>query len=197
MKIILKLSTAILLVLGCHQPKKVENNTEATPLTLRHIDSSRVIQSEEEKIKQSILDSILHKLEFSSEQIRRSTIIDSIYLLPNSSFSGDTVYHFNKQYSMALINYNDGSLCLYKFLLIYRSNDLVNTDYKIVETDCDEDYSSNYRKRSFKILNDTSFSINEVFYERLPNKKTDTTVTTQLCVINGRGKIKVKEENTP
>ena len=85
--------------------------------------------------------------------IRTKTVIDSTYLHKNVFFTGDTLYPINENYSALVLNYNDGLVCSYRFILIMDLKTNVNTDYVIGKTDCDRDGDSEYYSYSYVIKN--------------------------------------------
>lgn len=85
--------------------------------------------------------------------IRNKTVIDSTYLHKNVFFTGDTIYPINENYSALVLNYNDGLVCSYRFILIMDLKTNVNTDYVIGKTDCDRDGDSEYYSYSYVIKN--------------------------------------------
>jgi hypothetical protein len=58
-----------------------------------------------------------------------------------------------------------------------------------IESDCDEDYSSNFTRMSYNISGPVSFSTSETFVSRNEGKRDKVTVTQQFYRINGDGKI--------
>lgn len=145
-------------------------------------------------IRHNFLDSVAAGDELSPGQISRSTIIDSMYRKEEARFRGDTVYAVSREYTAALLDYSDGKSCLYKMLLIFNSGKR-NTDYTIVQTDCDEDAAADFTRISFRLLSDSSFNTREDYYKKLPEDSMQLTTTIRTFVINKAGMIEpVKTE---
>ncbi|GGH57617.1 hypothetical protein HNQ91_000253 [Filimonas zeae] len=145
-------------------------------------------------IRHNFMDSVAAGDELTPEQIKRSTIIDSMYRKEDVAFRGDTVYKAFGDCSIALLDYNDKKNCTYKFLLVYKGPRR-NTDYTIVQTDCDEDLSADFSRTGFQLLSDSSFSTREDFYKKLPEDSVQVTATIRTFVINKEGLIEpVKTE---
>lgn len=171
----------------CQSNKRQAKNI---PLVLKETDSNSKEKTTVEEIrKNGVLDSIFLKLDLSASQIRLHTNIDTVFLRPTSSFSGDTVYYVNDKYAVAVIIYDDGLVCLNKFLVVFRIADIVNTDLILGETQCDEDESSDYSRRTFKFINDSSFIVDDVYYERTPGHKTKVDLEKSTYEINRSGKL--------
>jgi len=136
----------------------------------------------------SFVDSIGKKLVLSIDQIRKHTLIDSIYftgIFSNASFKGDTVIKRNKGYYIAIIDYDDTRMCIYRFLLVINSES-INTDKKIVSTDCDRDESADYTSLNYRLMSDSSFETTETF---MPAGKTQKKVEKMKWKVNKDGKI--------
>jgi ubiquinone biosynthesis protein COQ9 len=67
-----------------------------------------------------------NKSEITKNFMKKNTIIDSVYLSRNGyrpgdttnfTFTGDTLFNINKNYSAIIIDYNDGLVCSDKFIL--------------------------------------------------------------------------------
>jgi hypothetical protein len=103
---------------------------------------SLTCESQQEAVGQAtnsslFLDSISNKDELSVEQIRSHTSIDSIWYIGRHSdagFTGDTVFRFSGGFTGAIIEYNDRLNCMYRFLLVFRARDNLNTANKIFYT---------------------------------------------------------------
>ncbi|MCW3083921.1 MAG: hypothetical protein JWP12_1287 [Bacteroidetes bacterium] len=93
------------------------------------------------------------KLPVPLSVIKSKTVIDSTYLHKNVFFTGDTIYTLNENYSALILNYNDGLVCSYQFILIMDLKNNANTDYVVGKTDCDRDGENEYYSYSFVIKN--------------------------------------------
>ena len=141
------------------------------------------------KHKKTFFDSVAAQLDLSFKQVRRHTDIDSGYFTAKSKFTGDTIYYALSKFPLAIIRNEDGLVCSYKFLLVYNRHTRENTACYLVETDCDEDYGTDFSRLSFKIFNETQFFTREVTYTREQGKKTRVTVDDRFFQIDDKGKI--------
>lgn len=156
--------TIILLIMSCQSKqeiKKAKNNSHAK-INKNLTDRSKNDSSKPSNypLLISFIDSVSIRTQLSLEQIKKNTIIDSIYytgILCDASFVGDTVFNFQNGFKCAIINYDDRRSCLYQFLLVFNSSGTKNLDQKIIYTDCDHDESSDYTTLRYKILNDSTF----------------------------------------
>jgi hypothetical protein len=123
------------------------------------------------KHKRTFFDSVAEQMDLSFNQVRRHAKIENGYFTPKSTFSGDTIFYPHSGFPLVIIRNNDGLVCSYKLLLVYNRGAKENTACKLVETDCDEDYSSDYSQLSFKVFNSKQFFTREVDYIRDPGKK--------------------------
>lgn len=64
-----------------------------------------------------------------------------------------------------------------------------NTAALLVETDCDEDYSTDFSRLYYKVFNKNLFYIREVMHIRNKGEKTKVTFTDKFYKINNLGKI--------
>ncbi len=146
----------------------------------------------------NFLDSVIFRSDLSSDQVRAYPIADKYINKTNAFsadpfFSGETVYFANKEHAMAIIEYGYDD-CDGKYLVVFRSKDMKNTDCKKVVVDCRvEDHTCG--DRTFDIVNDSSFYIKEWQTKKLRNDSIQIIHTVSLCTINKKGKIEVKEEN--
>lgn len=175
----------LLVITGCKSPKPKQNDAPVN----RDAGEARV-----SRIRHNFMDSVDARDKLSLQQIAANTILDSTYRKVESSFAGDTLYRARNKYPVAIIRYNDGKVCSNKFLLVFKANG-VNADYTEIETDCDEDNSTNYSRLSFKVLTDTSFYTRELFYKKLPGDSMRTTVTTRHYIINSEGMLEAVKED--
>ncbi|WP_207513876.1 hypothetical protein [Longitalea luteola] len=153
-------------IIGCNSEKftkkKIDNKGHRNEVIVR-VDTTRMGNQNR---KMTFLDSVLSKCQLSAQQIQNHTNIDSMWytgIFLNSTFSGDTIVNFYSGFKGAIINYDDGKNCVYKFLLIFSSPDRLNTDYKTIYSDCDHDESSDYSSLNFTILNDSTFETIEKY----------------------------------
>lgn len=139
-------------------------------------------------IRHSFMDSVAARDELTLGQIKQYTIIDSMYRKEEVAFRGDTVYKAIGDCKIALLDYNDQKSCTYKFLLVYKGARR-NTDYTIVQTDCDEELSADFSRTGFQLLSDSTFSTREDFYKKLPGDSVQVTATIRTFVVNREGMI--------
>jgi hypothetical protein len=140
------------------------------------------------RVAMSFLDSIQTKARLSNFQIQKNTLIDSIYFTDDkyrARFEGDTVFAIRGGLQGAIIQYDDRTNCLYKFLLVFDSNGH-NTDYKKVFSDCDRDESSDYYSLDYKFTSDSTFQILESYMP--PNAEKVTKIEKTSWVVNKEGK---------
>jgi hypothetical protein len=134
----------------------------------------------------NFLDSISHRYDLTLDQIKIYTKIDSDYFIPpNCKFTGDSIISTKSGYIVAIINYDDAMVCRDKFLLVFDAKTGMNTDWKLIETDCDEDEGASIStKRSYKLISDDRFSTTETITNK--NKVEKTRI---IWIINYSGKI--------
>src|SRR3569833_79840 len=123
---------------------------------------SSCTNSKQQGIRSGLLDSISAKADISFSQIKWHTLIDDSYFTSKSTFSGDTLYYPNSDNPIAVISYNDNLVCTKKILLIYDKMTLKNTAWLLIASDCDEDYSTDYSRLSYKIFNNKQLFTREV-----------------------------------
>jgi hypothetical protein len=136
------------------------------------------------------LDTITQKDELSADLIRSPTSIDSIWYSGQRSdarFTLDTVFRFSGGFTGAIIEYDDRSNCIYKFLLVFRTSDYQNTANKIIYTDCDRDESAGYNDTRYKLLNDSKFETIKSYWP--PGSQKAEAVVRQKWKISGSGTI--------
>jgi hypothetical protein len=174
---------------SCRYSEKNDNGTEAlfkdTVTTTRNASFDT---SGKTAPQLNFLDSISNHYDLTITQIKLHTKIDSDYFIPqNCKFTGDSVISYKYKYLVAIINYDDGSECEDKFLLIFDSTKSVNTDFKLVETNCDEDESAaTYLENTYQIRNDSIFSTDEI----IKNERTKKIrITETFWTINKSGRI--------
>jgi hypothetical protein len=145
-------------------------------------------------IRHNFMDSVAARDGLTEEQIRLNTIIDSMYRKEKAEFRGDTVYKATGDCRIVLLDYNDKQTCTYKFLLVFKGARR-NTDYTIVQTDCDEEVAADFSRTGFQLLSDSSFLTREDFYKKLPEDSVQVTTTVRTFLINKEGMIEpVKTE---
>jgi hypothetical protein len=173
-----QLCISIFFILGCNSGNK-------TPEMLNNVmknDSAEIRKSNaaimsSKSTKSTFFDSVLRKSELSILQIREHTRIDSMWytdMFINSVFIGDTILGFRYGLKGVIITFDDRRNCIYKFLLIFNSNNDFNSDYKIISSDCDRDESLGYTSLSYKILNDSVFETSERHFDA--NSDTGTAI---------------------
>ena len=67
---------------------------------------------------------------------------------------------------------------------------MLNTDYRIIESSCDEDYSSGYSHLSYKIVNDTAVLLTQTMGDDIPGRKSRSTSKRAYLYIDSVGKFK-------
>lgn len=109
----------------------------------------------------SIIYYLQNKKEIPLDFIVNKTVIDSIYYMDpfysnegeGPYFEGDTVYKWNDNYNIGIVNYH-GLVCSYKFILVIDSKNFVNSSYLMGSNDCDRDGDREYYYFSFLIEKD-------------------------------------------
>ena len=155
-------------VLSCNfqqetKGKTQEDSSKTNAIVHDHQNLGSVVRGSENS--SSILDSIEKKQELSIGQIRKNTLIDSVFytdMYSDADFAGDTVFKLYNNLKGAVINYNDKKSCLYKFLLLFDSANR-NISNKIIYSDCDHDESADYTTLRYRFLSRTKFEIVESF----------------------------------
>lgn len=105
-------------------------------------------------------DSIGKRYALSTGQVSMYTGIDSIYYsgdYRSASFSGDSLFQLPTGYKAGIVNYNDGKVCRYKFLLIFKPEGIVNTDLQIIYSECDRYPNVSYSRDEYVFTTDSTF----------------------------------------
>jgi len=92
-----------------------------------------------------------NKLIIPFSLIKNETLIDTIYLREGAFFIVDTTYKINSNYSLVIMNNNDGLVCSNKFILVIENKFNKNTDCILAGTDCDRDGDNKYYSTKFSI----------------------------------------------
>jgi hypothetical protein len=173
---------------GCHQANKKDDKTDNKALQDTSIDTGVPTPVYHERLKVStFFDSVLNKYDLTWEQIKLNTILDSSYYNPNAVFTGDTIYNINKR-SIVIVQYKIGVICEYKFIFIFQSVPMRNTDFKIFQTSCDIDPTEEgHVSSSFKIMNDI------ILVKEVSNQKVNGKSVKSTYKINGNGKIEAND----
>lgn len=160
----------ILSFLSCQLKDKTQDDDEhkerenrETLVLQAKIDSATMIST---KIPHSFFDSILGKFELTFQQVKKYTMIDSVYytgMFSDVVFLGDTVFNFRAGNKGVIIRYDDKKSCIYKFLLVFDLNNDRNIDSKIIYSDCDHDESVDYSQLRYNLLNDSIFETIETY----------------------------------
>lgn len=166
MKFALVIFVMILLSCQSQQVKQIKNKQE----DLQSSDSSKIQKKDSEIVnnRQSFpfFDSVFKKYELSIDQIRKNTLLDSIYysgMFSDVVFTGDTLLSSHNGFIGTILTYDDRKSCIYKFLLIFNRVTNKNVDYKIIYTDCDHDESADYTTLRYKLINDSIFETTETY----------------------------------
>ena len=178
---------------GCASPTQNDSHGRDTLVKVTN-DSLRnpakdISSSKKDSLPRSFFDSIRLRYKLSNLQIQSKTLIDSSYYTGDYSrakFEGDTVFTIGNGFKGIIIQYDDRTNCLYKFLLIFDSADR-NTDYKKIFSNCDRDESADYYTLDYRLQNDTVFQIQESIIPKNSDKVSKVGKTNWL--INKEGKI--------
>ncbi|HZX57090.1 MAG TPA: hypothetical protein VFE54_00125 [Mucilaginibacter sp.] len=152
--------------------------------------------------QKSFLDSVADQDSLGTAQIKRYTPLANIYPFNGKlAFKGDTVWYRNRQYPLVIIDVSDEAVCSWKHLMVFNQQRKCTASLTI-ESDCDEDYSSDFTRMAFNISGPASFSTTETFINRGEGQRDKVTVTQQFYRINNDGKIialnkKVKKFTQP
>ncbi len=186
----LLLCTSVFLTMGCGlgnaTHKKGEVVKENVSTEMQEKDTSIRF---DKSINVTFFDSILRKDKLSIRQIQEHTRIDSMWytgMFVNSVFVGDTILDFSYGLKGAIITFDDKRNCIYKFLLIFSTCNNINTDDKMISSDCDRDESTGYSALSYKILNDSMLETTERHF----NGNSDSgTISVMKWKLDQKGKI--------
>ena len=183
-----------LAILGCNEHAgnnyQALSNTQDSGISNHSISVSDSLNISKENIL--FLDSVRRKYDLSIDQIKKHTNLDSFYYTgyyTNVFFTGDTFLLLRDGLKGAVINYNDGKSCVYKFLFVFNSSDNGSISNKILYTDCDRDESSDYKYIRYKILSDSTFQTIETYLPPVSKKKVDSSKTTVNWKLNEKGVI--------
>ena len=152
----------VLLIYGCSWVEYfTENNKTDTPVLDDYIIRKYPSINNKADTSTSIIYYLQNKKEIPLDFIVNKTVIDSIYYM-NSFYSnegdgpyfeGDTIYKWNDNYYIGIVNYHD-LVCSYKFILVIDSKNFVNSSYLMGLNDCDRDGDREYYYYSFLIEKD-------------------------------------------
>ena len=118
--------------------------------------------------KMTFFDSVASQFAISIDQIKKYTMIDSIYwtgVYHGGHFVGESIYFRDQKHPLLVLNYSDGLVCSDLFLLVFDSSGMYNSDYRIIEMNCDADGSSGYSALSYHILNDSTIMLERTLNE--------------------------------
>lgn len=154
--------------------------------------SSKIHLGNSQKFPTKFIDSISKHYILPIDQLKKNTTLNKDYFnSTNCKFIGDSILFFSNtsKYFIATIIYDDGAICRNKFLLVFSFNNGSNTDNMLVETDCDEDESSEeYRKITYGLQNDSTFFTIESINNHKQNSLKDIK---KIWKINSFGKIEI------
>lgn len=145
---------------ACDTPENITVN-KSESIKGDNLISESVSTSDKVDTSTSIIYYLQNKKEIPLDFIRNNTVIDSSYYMDSfysndgegTYFKGDTVYKWNDNYSIGIVNYH-GLVCSYKFILVINSENFVNTSYLIGTTNCDRDGDREFYYFSYLIESD-------------------------------------------
>lgn len=146
----------IILIVGCKTKNKsfIENKQSIS-------DTPAVAEAAIARpFSYPFFDNISGKLELTKEQIRKNTIIDSVYYskyFPGAIFSGDTIFKSANNNIIGVIKFDDKMNCTLKFLLVFNSESKTNSHVMTVYKNCDFDLSSNNEMLEYEFITSSSF----------------------------------------
>src|SRR5579872_1314239 len=167
MKLILL--AAILILASCQSRTEGPSNTKEKQIVSKDSSPVHRLPNSAKSINDhssSFLDSIARKSELSTEQIKRHTSLDSVFctgMYDRAGFTGDTVFEFTRGIKGAIVDYDDKTNCLYRFLLVFRPKEDHSAAHKLIYSDCDQDESAGYLTLRYKLLNDSMFATIETY----------------------------------
>jgi hypothetical protein len=193
------LSVIAVVCFGCGSGDKKTSATTNTATNTENVAKR--------KLPATFFDSVMAKMYLNFGQIKKHTLIDASYFEHASkdstknhmlSFEGDTIYYPASKHPLVILHYSDTlGVGSQRLLLVFDRQTLRNTDYHLVETDSDIDYSTDDIQHQFKVISNTSFYVDEIYTLRRnrEHEKTDKQTTTrQYFRINGQGKINALPE---
>lgn len=136
----------------------------------------------------SFFDSIQNKDYISRKQLY-SHLKDTGLFTGKTNFMGDTVYFPESNYRLVILSMDYDRVCLFKYLLVYKKGNPKNIDNKLLETDCDIDYGTNYTHLEYKIFSRTLFFTREAFYQIDSTSKVKIDLSEKFYKLNSNGKI--------
>jgi hypothetical protein len=179
-----------LLILGCKagndkkQPAKDSSHQIVdTGSSLPHHDTA--------DHKMTFFDSVASQFAISIDQIRKHTMIDSIYwtgVYQGGHFFGDSIYFREQKHPLLVLHYSDALVCTDLFLLVFDSSGMHNSDYRIIEMNCDADESSDHSDLSYQILNDSTIMLERTSYEKKQGHKDHVSVQKGYLHLKSDGK---------
>ena len=179
-----------LLILGCKTGNK--KNGPEKDSSHRIVDTGFSLpQHDTTDHKMTFFDSVASQFAITIDQIKKYTIIDSVYWTGvdhGGHFVGDSIYFREQKHPLLVLNYSDGLVCTYLFLLVFDSSGLHNSDYRIIEMNCDVDGSSGYTDLSYQILNDSTIMLERTSYERKEGHKDHVSSQKGYLHLKGDGK---------
>lgn len=139
--------------------------------------------------QKSFLDSVVSQDILDTAQVKRYSKLANIYPFNGKLwFKGDTVWYRNGKYPFAIVDVSDNAVCSWKHLLVFDQRGKCRGALT-VESDCDEDYSSDFVRMSYDITGPVSFSTTETYIKRAEGQRDKVTVTQQFYRIDNEGKI--------
>lgn len=188
MKVLINFILLILVIgVGCHGVNKKDDKSKKIFSDSSNDTIASAAKPEELK-KVSFFDSVLNKYDLTWEQMKLHTILDSYFYTPNSEFAGDTIYNNNNK-SIVIIQYKIGVVCEYKIIFIFQSSPILNTDFKVFQTNCDlEPTEEGHVSTSFDIVNDTIL-VKEVSHKKFNANAIKSITTEEVYIINDNGKL--------
>jgi hypothetical protein len=180
----------LLLILGCKtgnekngSDKDSSHRIVDTGFSLPHHDTA--------EHKMTFFDSVASQFAISIDQIKNYTMIDSIYwtgVYQGGHFFGDSIYFREQKHPLLVLNYSDALVCTDLFLLVFDSSGMHNSDYRIIEMNCDADESSDHSDLSYQILNDSTIMLERTSYEKKQGHKDHVSVQKGYLHLKSDGK---------
>lgn len=191
---VIALCVSAVIISSCGVGTNFENKPAGDTIVKTHVP-----QGTKQK---SFIDSVADQDSLGITQVKRYSPLANIYPFNGKlSLKGDTIWYRNGERPLVIIDATDETVCSWKHLLVFNKQGKC-TDNLTIESDCDEDYSSDFIRKSYNVSGATSFSTTETFIHRKEGQRDKVTVTQQFYRINNNGKIialkkKVKKFTQP
>jgi hypothetical protein len=167
-------------------------NQQPSQMKIAKDDSNKIFTSSKKVDEDSCKNLICYvrrRLTIPHSLIKKETLIDTVYINYGAIFTGDTIYSISRDHSILILDYNDGLVCLNKFILIIDNKSNINTDYILGSTDCDRNGDNEYFSTYFLIKGE-EIIISKKFAAKGVEIANSKIIETKRYSINNYGKLK-------